>query len=253
MKIYTIGRDVNCSIPINDPTDVISRQHAQLRVESSGKMTITDLSRNGTYVNGMRIQPNTPTPVTRNDNVSFAHVARLDWSLVPKTLNPLFLYGGLALLVLILILGAILLFGRKKEPASAPAPTETNVTMPDSGKVENNQNVSAQPVSNGGGNMPAPVAEEKKDTPTTTPPPAPQPTEVAGTKSAPAPPSQPKCKTCGLSLNKCKFNGKHPKPQPKCKTCNQPLDKCKYKGKHPTPPPAPGNDDGGRGRATGGF
>lgn len=42
MKTYSIGRDVNCDIVINDSTDIISRRHALLNVTSSGKMTIVD-------------------------------------------------------------------------------------------------------------------------------------------------------------------------------------------------------------------
>ena len=62
MKVYSIGRDLGCDIIIDDNTDVISRRHATLSVESSGKMTIMDLSHNGTYVNGIRINSNVPVP-----------------------------------------------------------------------------------------------------------------------------------------------------------------------------------------------
>lgn len=85
MKVYSIGRETGCDIVINDSTDVISRRHAILNVTSMGKMTIVDQSHNGTYVNGIRISPNVPVPVTRKDSVSFAHVARLDWNRVPKS------------------------------------------------------------------------------------------------------------------------------------------------------------------------
>ena len=44
-----------------------------------------DQSRNGTYVNGIRISQNVPVPVTRKDIISFAHVAKLDWNAVPKS------------------------------------------------------------------------------------------------------------------------------------------------------------------------
>lgn len=50
MKVYSIGRERGCDIFINDTTDVISRRHAALTVSSTGKMTITDLSSNSTYV-----------------------------------------------------------------------------------------------------------------------------------------------------------------------------------------------------------
>ena len=85
MKTYSIGRDLGCDIVINDNTDVVSRRHAVLSVGSGGKMTITDLSSNGTYVNGIKIAPNVPFPVSRKDSVSFAHVANLDWDVIPKS------------------------------------------------------------------------------------------------------------------------------------------------------------------------
>ncbi len=85
MKTYSIGRDLNCDIVINDSTDVISRRHALLNVTPSGKMTIIDQSSNGTYVNGIRITQNVPVPVTKKDIVSLAHVAKLDWNQIPKS------------------------------------------------------------------------------------------------------------------------------------------------------------------------
>ena len=85
MKSYSIGRDASCEIVLNDNTDVISRRHAILSVASSGKMTITDLSTNGTYINGQRISSNVAVPVTRKDSVSFAHVSTLDWNVIPKS------------------------------------------------------------------------------------------------------------------------------------------------------------------------
>lgn len=85
MKTYSIGRDLNCDIVINDSTDVISRRHALLNVTSSGKMTVIDQSSNGTYVNGIRITQNVPVPVTRKDIISLAHVVKLDWNQIPKS------------------------------------------------------------------------------------------------------------------------------------------------------------------------
>lgn len=85
MKSYSIGREAGCDIVLNDNTDVISRRHAVLTVLSSGKMTITDLSTNGTYINGQRISSNVPVPVSRKDSVSFAHVSTLDWNIIPKS------------------------------------------------------------------------------------------------------------------------------------------------------------------------
>lgn len=94
MKVYSIGRDTECDIVINDSSDVISRRHAVISVANNGKLTITDTSFNGTYVNGIRISPNVPVPVTRKDSVTFAHVAKLDWKLIPKPILMRWLLPG---------------------------------------------------------------------------------------------------------------------------------------------------------------
>lgn len=130
MKSYSIGRDFDCSIVIDDNTDVISRRHAILNVSSWGKMTIVDQSHNGTYVNGIRISSNVPVPVTRKDNVSFAHIARLDWNRVPRVYNPL-LYVGIVLAAILLIL--LIVWGvnalRNKDSSTPEPPKVETVTM----------------------------------------------------------------------------------------------------------------------------
>lgn len=119
MKTYTIGRDLGCDIVINDNTDVVSRRHAVLNVGSAGKMTITDLSSNGTYVNGIKIAPNVPFPVSRKDTVSFAHVANLDWDIIPKSNRWLiWLIIGLAVAMVAAFLAVFLT--REKAPKQEP-------------------------------------------------------------------------------------------------------------------------------------
>lgn len=85
MKVLSIGRDSGCNIVVNDEKSIISRRHAMLYIYPSGKMTLVDQGQNGTYVNGIRITPNVPYPVTRKDVVSFAHIRQLDWNLVPNS------------------------------------------------------------------------------------------------------------------------------------------------------------------------
>ncbi len=128
MKVYSIGRDLGCDIIINDNTDVISRRHATLTVLPSGKMTITDLSHNGTYVNGIRINQNVPVPVSRNDTVSFAHVAQLDWHQIPDTRNTVLRYVLIGVAAILLIGAAIWGFSSL---SSEPTPVEptTNTTV----------------------------------------------------------------------------------------------------------------------------
>ena len=83
MKSYSIGRDESSNIIINDPTQLVSRRHAVLNVNGR-KMTIVDSSSNGTYINGIRITPGVPVPVTRKDVISFAQVSELDWRCIPN-------------------------------------------------------------------------------------------------------------------------------------------------------------------------
>ena len=103
MKVYSIGRDAACNIVIDDNSDIISRRHAILNVAPSGKMTIVDQSHNGTYVNGIRISPNVPVPVTRKDNISFAHVARLDWNQIPNTSGAIVRWSIIGVIAVLLV------------------------------------------------------------------------------------------------------------------------------------------------------
>ncbi|MBO5613759.1 MAG: FHA domain-containing protein [Prevotella sp.] len=135
MKVYSIGREVGCDIVINDNTDVISRRHAILNVLPSGKMTIVDQSHNGTYVNGIKISPNVPVPVTRKDNVSFAHVARLDWNLVPKPkgITQYVLFG---LIAMALLIGGIVGYNY--------LPSQETSTLSDTAQVQKSDTIPAE-------------------------------------------------------------------------------------------------------------
>ncbi|MCM1521571.1 MAG: FHA domain-containing protein [Muribaculaceae bacterium] len=98
MKIISIGRGVESNIIIDN--DLVSRRHATIKLMPFGKMEIRDLSKNGTYVNGIRLASNKPYPVTRKDVVSFAQVAQLDWDQVPDLMRP-YRLCGIGLLVII--------------------------------------------------------------------------------------------------------------------------------------------------------
>ena len=128
-KVYTIGRDLQSDIVIEDDSDVISRLHATIRFDGS-KMYIIDQSQNGTYVNGMRMSANEEVPVSRKDTISFANVTELDWSRLPDPSKArmkkmwIILFSLLALLLIVL---AILHFTRKHEPV-ATEETQTEAT-----------------------------------------------------------------------------------------------------------------------------
>lgn len=130
MKIITIGRDEDANIIIDDP--LISRRHATIRLLPLGKMEIKDLSKNGTFVNGVRIAPDKFVPVKRKDVVSFAKVAQLDWNEVPDNMRTVrittfIVIGLLAILAVIAVVTRIDWTGKKavqeiELPYEGPAP-----------------------------------------------------------------------------------------------------------------------------------
>lgn len=107
-KIYTIGRDPQSDIVINDSSDVVSRLHATIRVDGS-RMFLIDQSQNGTYVNGMRMSANEEIPITRKDTISFANVAEFDWTLIPDPQKSQIKSIGIVVVSLIAI--AAIVFG----------------------------------------------------------------------------------------------------------------------------------------------
>ncbi|WP_411281393.1 adenylate/guanylate cyclase domain-containing protein [Gemmatimonas sp.] len=68
---FVAGRELSCTLPILDPA--VSRRHADLRLTESGTLEVRDLeSRNGTWVNGARVQRATVVP---GDTLAFGTVA----------------------------------------------------------------------------------------------------------------------------------------------------------------------------------
>lgn len=104
MKVISIGRGEDCHIVF--PDNVISRRHAILRIYATGKMEIVDMGQNGTFVNGVKLTPNTPYPVSRKDVISFAHVRQLDWTQVPDQ-SKWYRYAVYGVLGVVLIAGII--------------------------------------------------------------------------------------------------------------------------------------------------
>lgn len=102
MKIYSIGRGESNTIHVDN--EFVSRQHALLKVYSSGKMEIIDKSSNGTAINGRKLKPNVPYRVRRKDVVTFAGQAHLDWKEIPDPLKG-YKIAALCLLAALLLLG----------------------------------------------------------------------------------------------------------------------------------------------------
>ena len=141
MKVITIGRDPSCNIVINDPK--ISRRHAIIRVSDFGKIEVVDLSTNGTSVNGNPLRKNVPYPVTRNNQVTFAGVSKLNWDEVP---NPFKLYKWIAIGIAGLIALAIAItaivnaVGSDPDPVITQEPPAATTTAP--GTASNPKNSS---------------------------------------------------------------------------------------------------------------
>lgn len=120
-KVYTIGRDTSCDIVIPDSTDVVSRVHATLKVKGNGKYVLIDQSRNGTYVNGIKMSANEEIPVTRKDVISFAHVKDFDWNQIPKSKKPKMIWFFIAVVGIITASICYIIFKPKNEPVSPSA------------------------------------------------------------------------------------------------------------------------------------
>lgn len=214
MKVYSIGREAGCDIVINDNTDSTSRRHATLTVMPSGKMTITDQSRNGTYVNGIKISPNVAVPVTRKDNISFAHVYRLDWNMIPKPVS-IMQYVIYGLIGFAIIAGGIIAYTLLSR--------DSNTSSGDDVHIKTEQTDSCKTCKK-------PVLE----------------CEFKGKHPEPTQQSVDSCQTCKKPVTECEHKGKHPAPEKKkkqdkkteqpvkkCPTCNKPISECQYKGIHP--------------------
>lgn len=83
MKLIVIGSSPSSHIILNSP--YVSTYHAELILLDNGDIIIEDKgSRNGTFLNDSKLQPNKEITIKRGDNVRFADVT-LDWNMVPVT------------------------------------------------------------------------------------------------------------------------------------------------------------------------
>lgn len=69
---FLVGREASCDLPLADAT--VSRQHATL-IFRNGTLSIRDeSSTNGTYLNGVRLEPNTEHPLQPGDKLQLGRV-----------------------------------------------------------------------------------------------------------------------------------------------------------------------------------
>jgi len=85
MKLIIIGSSQNANMRFNSP--YVSAYHAELLILDNGDILLTDkASKNGTFVNNTRIEPNKEISVKIGDVVRFADQS-LDWNEVPRPDN----------------------------------------------------------------------------------------------------------------------------------------------------------------------
>lgn len=80
MKRIIIGRGDDCDIVIPDPQDNVSRHHAVVSVSYWGRMTLSDTSTNGTFINETRMLKGASVPVKRSDKIRFGSSWQFDWN-----------------------------------------------------------------------------------------------------------------------------------------------------------------------------
>lgn len=86
MKLIVIGSGSGAHLKLN--SQFVSSYHAELLLLDNGEILLTDKgSKNGTYLNDQRLQPNKDIPIKRGDAVRFADQT-LDWRNVPALPMP---------------------------------------------------------------------------------------------------------------------------------------------------------------------
>ena len=87
MKTIRIGRSSRNNIVIMDATEQVSRFHAEITCHPDGQMTIKDISSNGTWLNGTRLEKGIEYKLKMGDHVTFAKLKTLNWDDVSGSLT----------------------------------------------------------------------------------------------------------------------------------------------------------------------
>ena len=106
--IYGVGSHLNNDIQITG--DTVSRYHATIKVGKDNKVYIFDHSKNGTTVDGRKIQPNTPVRIKKSSAIVCGRVplnlqnSPIQW---PSNFTKIILLSAASLLVLVcIVIGA---------------------------------------------------------------------------------------------------------------------------------------------------
>lgn len=138
MKRILVGRGNDCDIVIPDDKDNVSRHHMIITFSLFGKMTISDTSSNGTFINGKRILKGTSIPVTENDRIRLGDNWNFDWKLVVDPYKSTRKYLFLITSLLIVAVACIFIWHTcgKTEPSefSSIVPVQKNDIQQDGNK-----------------------------------------------------------------------------------------------------------------------
>lgn len=107
MKRITVGRGNDCDIVIDDNTDKVSRHHLVISVDFMGRMTVSDTSSNGTFLNGNKMLKGTSMPVTRKDTIRLGDVWEFDWNTVRDPYARMRKFAAAAAAMLLLLCAGI--------------------------------------------------------------------------------------------------------------------------------------------------
>lgn len=69
-----VGRELGPDVTVVLPWKNVSRRHAQIELFAQGMWEIEDQSRNGTEVNGQKLQPNALSPLSDGDRIRIGAV-----------------------------------------------------------------------------------------------------------------------------------------------------------------------------------
>lgn len=105
MKKIIVGRGNDCDIVIPDDRDNVSRHHLVLSFNILGKVTVSDTSSNGTFINGVRMIKGASVPVSRKDEIRLGDSWKLDWSLVKDPYANIRRIALVVAVVLVLVCG----------------------------------------------------------------------------------------------------------------------------------------------------
>ena len=69
-----VGRELGPDVTVVLPWTYVSRRHAQIELFAQGMWEIEDQSRNGTEVNGQKLQPNALSPLNDGDRIRIGDI-----------------------------------------------------------------------------------------------------------------------------------------------------------------------------------